>query len=154
MLGGAGWHRAMLIDVAIKHFDEWWLAGYGGKNPGWGYYFGMGSKTDVTNEFILAGVNYGIAGIIVLCGVLVVAFRGLISAFRKVAHPAMKSLYWSLGTVLFSVAITWMSVSFFGQLMPLFYCVLGIIGSMSGLEGLHQIKKSRKVHRYQVRKSP
>ena len=153
MLGGAGWHRAQLIDAAIKHIGEWWLAGYRGQDPGWGHYMGMG-HTDVTNEFILAGVNYGIAGIIVLCGVLVVAFRGLISASRKVRHPAMKSLYWSLGTVLFSVAITWMSVSFFGQLMPLFYCVLGIIGSMSGLEGLRQVKKSRKVLRNQVRKSP
>jgi len=132
MLGGAGWHRARLIDVAIKHIGDWWLAGYGGVDPGWGHYFGMG-HTDVTNEYILAGVRYGIAGIIVLCGVLVVAFRSLISAYKKATHHSMKSLYWILGTILFSVTITWMSVSFFGQLMPLFYCVLGMIGSISGI---------------------
>jgi hypothetical protein len=130
-LGGAGWHRARLIDAAIEHFNEWWLAGYGGKDPGWGHYFGM-SFTDVTNEFILAGVKYGIAGIIVLCGVLVVAYKNLISAYKKSTHPAMKSLCWSFGSILFAITVVWMSVSFFGQLLPLFYCVLGMIGSVSG----------------------
>jgi hypothetical protein len=146
MLGGAGWHRARLIEVAIRNIGEWWLAGYGGKDPGWGHYFGMG-HTDITNEYILAGVRYGIAGIIVLCIVLFVAFNSLITAFKKNTHPAMKSLYWTLGTVLFSVATTWMSVSFFGQLMPLFYCFLGIIGSMSICEGIHQTTKSVMVQR-------
>ncbi len=127
-LGGAGWHRAQLIDVAIKKFGEWWLAGYGGKDPGWGHYFGMG-HTDVTNEYILAGVRYGIAGVIALCGVFVVAFKGIVSAYKEVSHPVLKSMYWALGSLLFSVVVVWTSVSFFGQLMPLFYCILGIIGS-------------------------
>ena len=127
-LGGAGWHRAQLIDVAIKHFGEWWLAGYGGKDPGWGPHFGMG-HTDVTNEYILAGVKYGLAGVIVTCGVLVVAFKGIISAYKKVGHPVMKSLYWAFGSLLVAIIVVWTSISFFGQLMPLFYSVLGIIGS-------------------------
>ena len=130
MLGGAGTHRARLIDVAIKHFSQWWLAGCGGKDPGWGHYFGMG-HTDVTNEYILAGVKYGILGVIALCGVLIVAFRGLISSHKKATNPVMKSFYWSLGTILFSVAVVWTSIGFFGQLIPLFYCILGIIGSCS-----------------------
>ena len=127
-LGGSGWHRAKLIDCAIEHFDEWWLVGYGDKDPGWGPSLGM-SKTDVTNEFILAGVRYGILGIIALCIVLAATFFGLLSAYRKTTEPKLRSLYWSLGCVLSSVIVTWLSVSFFGQLMPLFYCVLGIIGS-------------------------
>jgi len=129
-LGGAGWHRARLIDVAIRHFDQWWFIGCGGKDPGWGHYFGMG-HTDVTNEYILAGVKYGIIGVIALCGMLVVAFRGLISAYKKTKQPNLQSFYWSLGTILCSIAIVWTSASFFGQLMPLFYCFLGIIGSCS-----------------------
>jgi hypothetical protein len=131
-LGGAGWHRARLIDAAIRNFNEWWLAGYGGKDPGWGNYFGM-SFTDVTNEFILAGVKYGIAGIIILCCVLIIAYKNIISTYRKSTHPAMKSLCWSFGSILFAVTVAWMSVSFFGQLLPLFYCVLGMIGSVSEL---------------------
>ena len=52
-----------------------------------------------------------------------------ISDYKKNNDPNMKSLYWALGSILFSITIVWTSVSFFGQLMPLFYCVLGMIGS-------------------------
>jgi hypothetical protein len=129
-LGGAGWHRAKLIDLAIDHFHEWWEVGYGMEDPGWGPELGMGF-TDVTNEFILAGVRYGILGIIALCLILVAAFRGLISTYRRLTNPAMKSLCWAFGSLLFSTVVCWMSVSFFGQLMPLFYCCLGMIGCIS-----------------------
>ena len=127
-LGGSGWHRAKLIDLAIEHFGEWWIAGYGGQDPGWGEYLGMG-KTDITNEFVLAGAKYGIIGVIALVGVLAAAFRGLIDSYKRSTDLRVKSLYWSLGCTLVSVVITWMSVSFFGQMMPLFYCILGMIGS-------------------------
>jgi hypothetical protein len=127
-LGGSGWHRAKLIDLAIEHFGEWWPVGYGEKDPGWGPSLGM-ANTDVTNEFVLAGVRYGIGGVIVLCGVLITAFRGIVFIYRKVTDPEIKSLCWCLGSILFSVIVAWMSVSFFGQLGPLFYLALGIIGS-------------------------
>jgi len=128
-LGGAGYHRARLIDLAIEKFDEWWMVGYGDKDPGWGPYLGMG-RTDVTNEYILNGVRYGIFGIIALCAVLAKAFRDLISTYRRLRHPAMKSLCWAFGSLLFSVVVAWMSVSFFGQLSTLVYCSFGMIGSI------------------------
>jgi len=129
LLGGAGYHRARLIDLAIENFDEWWIAGYGDEDPGWGASLGM-SWTDVTNEYILAGVRYGILGVITLCLVLAQAFRDIVSTHKRIAHPAMKSLCWAFGSLLFSVALTWKSVSFFGQLATLFYCCLGMIGSL------------------------
>ena len=128
-LGGAGWHRAKLIDLAIEHFSEWWLVGYGDKDPGWGPFLGMG-RTDVTNEYILNGVRYGILGVIALCAILAKSFRDLISTYRRLPHPAHKSLVWAFGSLLFSVAVAWMSVSFFGQLSTLVYCSIGMIGSL------------------------
>ena len=128
-LGGASWHRAKLIDISIEHFNEWWMVGYGDKDPGWGPELGMG-RSDITNEYILNGVRYGILGIIALCAVLAKAFRGLISTYRRMTDPAMKSLCWAFGSLLFSVALAWMSVSFFGQLSTLVYCSIGMIGSL------------------------
>lgn len=128
-LGGAGWHRAKLIDCAIDHFDEWYLVGYGGKDPGWGESLGM-SATDVTNEFILKGVRYGILGIVVLCVVLTTAFRSVLRTYKRTQDPQAISLCWSAGSILFSVVVAWMSVSFFGQLVSLFYCILGMVGSL------------------------
>lgn len=137
-LGGAGWHRAKLIDLAIENFDEWWMVGYGDKDPGWGPYLGMG-RTDVTNEYILNGVRYGIFGIIALCAVLAKAFRDLISTYRRLRHPAVKSLCWAFGSLLFSVTVAWMSVSFFGQLSTLVYCSFGMIGSLCSTDFNWQI---------------
>ncbi len=128
-LGGASWHRAKLIDIAIENFNEWWMVGYGDKDPGWGPQLGMG-RSDITNEYILNGVRYGILGVIALCAVLAKAFRGLISTYRRMKDPALKSLCWAFGSLLFSVAVAWMSVSFFGQLSTLVYCSIGMIGSL------------------------
>jgi len=127
-LGGASWHRARVIDLAIEHFDEWWFLGYKGRDPGWGSELGMG-HTDVTNEFILTGVKYGVLGVIVLCVVLTIAFRGTIRAYKNSKDQKLSSLYWVLGSILFSVMVIWSAVSFFGSLTPLFYCTLGVVGS-------------------------
>jgi hypothetical protein len=127
LIGGAGYHRIRLIDLAIRDFGKWWLVGYGGKDPGWG--LGV-SWSDITNEYIMAGVKYGLAGIIVLCLVLYVSLSSLKTAYRKDKDPYMKSIYWALGSFLIAVSIVWMSASFFGQLTTIFYCQLGIIGSV------------------------
>jgi len=139
-LGGAGWHRAKLIDLAIENFDKWWMVGYGDEDPGWGESLGM-TWTDVTNEYILSGVRYGILGVLATLAVLAQAFRGLLTTYRKMAHPAMKSLCWAFGSMLFGVAVTWVSVSFFGQITTLFHLCLGMIGSLSCLSFDWQIPK-------------
>lgn len=127
-LGGSGWHRAKLIDLALDHVGEWWLVGYGPEDPGWGETLGM-AKTDITNEFIFAAVRYGIWGLAALCAVLVVAFVYVIRVHKRTTSKPIKALAWAFGTVLTVVVVSWMSVSFFGQLIPLFYVMLGLIGS-------------------------
>lgn len=130
--GGNYWQRVKLIDAAIENFDEWWLAGYGGIDPGWGSreggYF-WGRFTDMNNEFILAGAEYGILGIIALCAVLVAAFRGLVRAGNQTKDTQLKSLYWSMGSALVGLIVMMQGVSLFGQMTALFYSILGTIGA-------------------------
>jgi len=127
-LGGGDWYqRVKLIDSARADFGQWWLAGYGGRDPGWGARYA--APTDTNNEFIKAGVQYGLLGIIVLCAVLIEVFRGLSSASRKTVDTELKSLYWSLGSTVFSVIIIWQGVSFFGTPLSLFYSILGMTAS-------------------------
>ncbi len=127
-LGGAGWHRARLLDLFIEHFSEWWMYGYRGEDPGWGPQLGMGF-TDITNEFVLVGVNYGILGVIGLAIITYMAFKTIINTYNKSADPYTKSICWAIGSLLFAIFVTWMSVSFFGQLMTLTYFMFGVIGS-------------------------
>jgi len=131
--GKGDWYqRARLIDAAIDNFGQWWLAGYGGRDPGWGSreggYF-WGNFTDMNNEFLLVGVQAGILAVIGLCGVLVVAFRGLSYAAGQTKDVQLESIYWSLGCSLVGVIAAWQGVNFFGQMNALFYCLLGTIGA-------------------------
>jgi len=129
---GAWYQRAKLIDSGIKTIDEWWLAGYYGKDPGWGAAVGM-AKTDMNNEFLLKGTQYGMLGVIALVGTLALAFRGLVRAFKETTDKELRSLYWAMGCALTGIIVIWQGVSFFGQPVALFHCLLGIIGSSFGL---------------------
>ena len=133
-LGGAGWQRARIVDCAIEDFGDWWVAGYGGRDPGWGPKTGTGAggRTDLNNEFILAGCRYGILGIVVLCMVLTTAFCALVHAFKETPDKELRSLYWALGSALIGVIVAWQGVSFFGQMSALFYSILGIVGITVG----------------------
>jgi hypothetical protein len=128
--GGSWWQRARLVDLATEDFGQWWLTGYGGQDPGWGQKTGE-SHTDCNNEFILAGMEYGLLGIIALCSVLAAAFRALVRAFRETTDKELQSVYWSLGSSLVGVIAVWQGVSFFGQMPALFYSILGIISASS-----------------------
>ena len=132
LIGGGGAHRAKLIDLAVEHFDEWWVLGYKGKDPGWGPELGMGF-TDITNTFILNGAYYGILGVIVLCGVLVVGLRIVIRLHNSSGDPQLKALAWALGSWFVIVIAGFLSVGFGGQTETLFYIILGMVGSSANL---------------------
>jgi len=131
--GRGDWYqRARLIDVAIDHFDEWWLAGYGAEGVDWSRDLNS-NVTDMNNEFLLKGVKYGMLGVIALTAVLVGAYRGLAHGFKETKDKELRSLYWALGSTLTGVIVIWQGVSFFGQSTSLFYCVLGMVGSSFAL---------------------
>jgi hypothetical protein len=131
-VGGDWWQRAKLIDCAIETIGEWWLTGYRGMDPDWGSKMGM-TITDVNNEFILAGVEYGIWGVIVLCIVLGLAFQQLCKVYRLSKDPVARSWIWALGVALAGLIVSLQGVSLFGQNVTLFYCLLGFIGASSNL---------------------
>jgi len=128
---GDWWQRAKLIDSAIEDIGQWWLAGYGGKDPGWGAASGM-AFTDCNNEFLLKGVRCGLLGVIALVAILVVAFRSLIRSYSRTTDRELRSFYWAMGSALVGIIVIWQGVSFFGQMPALFYLLLGAIGSSVG----------------------
>lgn len=127
-VGGSSSHRSRLINVAIDHLNEWWLAGYGGRDPGWGPLLGA-EWTDITNQYILAGVQNGILGLIALCGTLVTAIYLLVRQHKAVKDPILRSLYWALGSTMVMVVISMSGCLFSAQTGCLLYAVLGIVGS-------------------------
>ena len=139
-IGGSGWHRSRLIHLAIDHFGEWWLVGYGGRDPGWGASLGM-TWTDNTNHYIMAGVKFGLLGVIAVCGILTVSIMTLIRLYNASEDPTLQSWYWALGSLIVMLAIAFNAILFSGQASTIFYCILGIIGSLDNMRAscrIHQ----------------
>jgi hypothetical protein len=150
-LGGSGWQRARIIDCAIEDFDEWWLAGYGGQDPGWGPRTGMG-HTDLNNEFLMAGVEYGIWGMAALIAVYASAMKVVIRAHKPPTDPQLQSWAWSIGASIIATAIAGMGVSFFGAPTMLFYLIIGLAGSLNSLQ--REVLVSQKVSCLHVKRRP
>ena len=139
-IGGSGWHRARLIDLAIERFSEWWMLGYRGQDPGWGGRLGM-AFTDVTNNYIQMGVFYGVWGTIGLIGILTTALILLVRAHNQAKDPKFKSWCWAFGSLLAVLAISFTSCTFFDQSQTYFYAMLGVMASMA--QGQPALEKAR-----------
>lgn len=131
-IGGSGWHRAKLLDIAIERFGEWWLAGYGHQDPGWGAELGM-SWTDITNHYLVAGVKYGMLGVIALCGTLTVSVIMLVRLHNAAKQPLLRSWCWAIGCTMVALIISFNAFHVFGQAVTLFHCILGFVGSSANV---------------------
>jgi hypothetical protein len=132
VLGGDWWQRVLLVDLAIADFGKWCWYGTGGHDPMWFDPRGA-SFTDLNNEFLTVGVESGLVGLILFCVVLVQVFRGLVRGYRRTNDKTLRSIYWALGSALVGTIIVWQGVSYFGQPLMLFYCVLGLTVSTIAL---------------------
>jgi hypothetical protein len=124
-------HRAILIEAAIKHLDEWWLGGtdytlHWTPNPG------FGNDTDITNHYIRMGVWGGLPMMLLFIGVLVVGFVSVSKALRLRQNSPLDEqfLIWTLGCLLFAQTASMISVSYFDQSIFFLYLVLAAIGSL------------------------
>jgi hypothetical protein len=131
--GSAGWHRARLIESAIEHLSEWWLAGTDYTR----HWMPTGvpwseDHTDITNHYLKMGVIGGLPLMILFIVVLAEGFSYVGKTWRHaVGLPsAFQFMVWSLGASLFSQAATLISVSYFDQSFVFLYLTLAAIGSV------------------------
>jgi hypothetical protein len=124
--GSTGWHRFHLIDQAIQRVGEWWLWGTA-TTADWG----LGLR-DVTNQYVLEGVRGGLLTLSLFLIMLGLAFQGLGQRLQRVEHaPAQRAMVWGLGVALFMHAMNFVAVSYFGQIIMLFYLILGVAGALT-----------------------
>lgn len=131
-IGGEGWHRAKIIDLAIERFNEWWLVGYRGLDPGWGPLTG-GTRTDLTNQYLAAAFNSGLLGMTAFCAMIVSSVHKLRQTYISTEDPILRSWCWALGSGIVALAISFNGFCLFDQTGTFFYCVLGIIGSSGNM---------------------
>lgn len=123
--GSTGWHRYNLINQAIHRFPEWALFGTRG-TAHWGY-----GLSDVTNHYVLEGVRGGFVTLVLFVGQIVIAF-GAIGALRRVVQgDRMKEpMAWAMGVAMFVHVTAFIAVSYFGQIIVVWYMLLAICASL------------------------
>jgi hypothetical protein len=124
--GNTGWHRYYLIDQAIHHFSDWWLIGTR-TTAHWGW-----GLQDVTNQFILEGVRGGALRMGLFVAIIVLCFGCVGRLWRLQNGSVFRSVCaWALGVSLFVHAMNFVAVSYFGQIIVVWYLLLAAIVSLS-----------------------
>jgi hypothetical protein len=126
LLGGSGYHRAMLIDNFVRNIGDWWLVGTQ-NNANWGW-----DMWDVDNTFVVAGQSGGLVTFILYLAIFVYAYK-FIGAARKRAELAAQDerLIWALGSTLFATTVAYFGIVYFDQSFLLWYGLLAMIAAAS-----------------------
>jgi len=124
--GSTGYHRYKLIDSAIANFGEW--AALGTKTTAhWGY--GM---QDITVQYVLEGVRGGVLTLGLFIAVLVIAFRNIGNAVRALPDQDPRAkIAWAVGVSLGVHAVTFLGVSYFGQVTMIWCLSLALSASVA-----------------------
>jgi hypothetical protein len=130
LTGGTGWHRAYLIDQAIRYINEWWLVG----TRVTAHWMPTGllidpTNTDITNQYLLEGVNGGLITMIIFISIIVLGFKYVGKTVRMIDSDdfPVKILVWSMGAALFAHSISFVSVSYFDQIKVFWYFLIAAI---------------------------
>ncbi len=138
--GNTGWHRYYLIDQAIKRVGEWGLIGTKSTSH-WGWALG-----DVTNQYVLVGVRGGLLTLILFVAIIALSFRAVGRLLAQNAPDRFRTvLTWAMGASLFVHCMNYIAVSYFGQIIFVWFMLLAIIGSLDAAHGYRHVVVSSKV---------
>jgi hypothetical protein len=123
--GSTGYHRAILIDHAVHQFPNWWLVGTE-STASWGYYM-----FDVTNQYVLIGVQGGIVTLLLFVGIIKRCFGAVGQAVHgwSDAQVSNQKLAWAMGASLLVHAVNYISVPYFDQNIVNWYLLLAMIAT-------------------------
>ncbi len=126
--GSTGWHRAYLIDMAMKHLDEWWLFGTDYTRHWMPYGLAaVENHCDLTNYYIHLGVTGGLPLVMCLVVILWMTFRLILRAVEEIGGEGATAEFrlWCLGAALLGHSITFLSISYYDQMSVFFWLLVG-----------------------------
>lgn len=131
-----GWHRAELISSAIRHLNEWWLAGtdytrhWMPTGVSW-----SDQHCDITNHYIGYGMIGGLPLMLLFIACMWAGFR-YVGRFLASTHehgPDDAWFVWALGASLFSHAASCVSVYYFDQSVLFLYLDFALLGCVAAI---------------------
>jgi hypothetical protein len=122
------YHRYFLFDQFIRRFGEWMLLGTQ-TTANWGYYL-----FDITNQYVVIGVEGGLLTLALFLAIIALGFEGVGRACQLSQNPkATKIGIWALGASLLAHVVSFMGVSYFDQIIVIWYALLAMISTVSAL---------------------
>lgn len=130
LIGGTGYHRVRLISAFIENWRDWFWVG-ARSTAGWGW-----GLQDLTNQFVYDGVQGGILALLSLIAILSLAFQCVGRTVQRAGRArhlsathrlGLQMLAWGLGVSLATHCVSWISVSYFGQMTLIFHALLAFI---------------------------
>lgn len=143
--GSTGYHRFLLIDRAVNYFNDWALWGCGGEVVAYKWRIHAG---DVTNQYLLEGINGGFVTFVLFVVILICAYRGIGRLWRSQRTSRYRLMHaWALGICLFVHSVNFIGVSYFGQIWIIWFLLLAAIGSLTPIRSQRSIQ-CRRPQRY------
>ena len=119
--GSTGWHRYHLIDQAAEHFGEWVLIGTRSTTH-WGWNLG-----DITNQYVLEGVRGGLGTLVLFIALLVWAVKIVGGYSLCCVQVKQQWLAWAICVSILGHCISFIGVSYFGQIEMLLYFMFALV---------------------------
>lgn len=129
-LGGDAFFRSKLIDAALKHLPEYWLTGYGNRDPGWGMEIDGVEYTDLCVHYVYMVATYGVFGLLAYLAIVFKLLFSLIRKYRRSIEIIDRDVCWALIASVLVILILGLGVTPFGVLPSLYSIILGIGGSV------------------------
>jgi hypothetical protein len=136
LIGGDGWHRAELLNVAFQNVRAWGLAGMPMiETAGWlPYTNNVTGAVDMTNHFLVFGITAGLGSVFLLIYLLVEGYRHVgraLSVARTMNDRSMEYLYWAVGVTLTVHIGNWFAITYWDQTNLVWFMHLGLVGSLT-----------------------
>jgi hypothetical protein len=145
LTGGSGWHRSELISQAVDHFNEWWLLGTKSTLHWMDSQLSVNeSSIDITNHFVGVGVNGGLISLVLFIMIIVYCYKNLGRTLQSLgdAPVVMRITLWALGASLTAHIASFMSVSYFDQIIVFWYLLIALISTTASQNFIWEKGKS------------
>jgi len=132
--GSTSWHRAQLMDQAMKHIGEWWLVGTDYTRHWMPYGIQWSADhVDITNHYISLGVKGGLLLVLLFVAILFKSFQLLGHRMKalRIANGSTEFLVWCVGASLFAHCVSFIGVSYFDQSYVFLFFVIGVIPALA-----------------------
>jgi hypothetical protein len=117
--GSSSYHRYMLVDNCIRHFNDWWLFGY--RNYGsWGY-----DMWDLCNQFVVAALTGGLITLVLFTMIYSRCFGSIGKTVKEIkGNQGRAWLLWCLGADLFANVVASFGINYMIQLQIMLFVLI------------------------------